>query len=74
MGGGRFDMHLFVEAGSGKLSQAGCVMRVGLVRLKCLQAFVGLHRIDAHYGNAERTQTVTDRLRHAAGFDHRPFD
>ena len=70
----RFDMHLLVEAGARQLCEAGGIVRIGLVRLHCLEALVRLAGIDAHHRDIQFTQTKADRRRHAARFDHRPLD
>lgn len=67
-------MHLLVEAGACQLCEAGGIVRVGLVRLHCLEALVGLAGIDAHYRDTQFTQAKADRRRHAARFYHRPLE
>ena len=62
MGGGRLDVHLFIEAGTGKLSQPGCVMRISLVRLQCLQALMCLPMHAIGIPRAPADEAVVERL------------
>lgn len=72
--GGRLHVNLLVKAGSGELSKARRVMRVGLVGLHRLQAQMRLMGVDADNVDAKPLQAAADRRRHPARFDDRPFD
>lgn len=71
MGGRRFDMDLLVEAGS---CQIGGIVRICLVRLHCLEALMGLQRIDAHDIAPQLPQSQADGRGHTAGLDDSPRD